>query len=230
MNQFLALIRHGDYHQLRDTPSAHQVQALNSRGLQQASNAVLTLQELAGEHDWQLNRTLYCSELLRAWQTATLIAEGLFDGESFEVASTMALAERSVGIAANLTIEQIEHALKDDPRYPAAPEGWKSDSHYCLPYPGAESLMTAGERVARYLEQLMANLSDTQTAQLTLVVGHGAAFRHAAHRLGILPFEQIAQLSMYHGEPVIVTCDLQGHWRHVAGSWKLRTASSNLPD
>jgi len=107
-------------------------------------------------------------------------------------------------------VERIVALIHQDPRYPDPPADWKANSHYRLPLPGAKSLLEAGERVASHLVARMNALRGEITSDsLKLFVGHGAAFRHAAFQLGILQFEQIAQLSMYHTRPVYLEYLLQ---------------------
>jgi broad specificity phosphatase PhoE len=220
-----ALIRHGDYVQLPNTPSAHQPFPLNAAGEQQAREAAALLRDVCARNGWQLESCIDSSRMLRAWQTARIIAFELADlvPSGLTVTSFDALAERCVGSAANLSVAQIEDIMHRDPRFPDLPPGWKSDSHYCLPLQGAESLAEAGERVAAHLRQRTAGLSQTpDTPCLKLFVGHGAAMRHAAWHLGVLGFEQVAQLSMYHGRPVFIECQPDGSWQHVGGDWKVR--------
>ena len=174
----VALIRHGDYQQRPDTPSAHQPFPLSPLGEQQARQAGVEIAEFAADLGLTLCPSLDCSSLLRAWQTAHILADSLPGNTDYTLHSTMALAERSVGIAANLTTADIESLLAQDPRCDTPPENWKSNSHYCLPLPGAESLMTAGQRVAQHLRQRTAEPVATDT--LKVFVGHGAALRHAA--------------------------------------------------
>lgn len=218
-----ALIRHGDYQQRPDTPSAHQPFPLTPLGEQQAHQAGLDIAAYATEHALTLHPIIDCSSLLRAWQTARLLADALPGTAPYSLHSTMALAERSVGIAANLTIAEIESLLAQDPRCDAPPDNWKSNSHYCLPLPGAESLMTAGERVARHLQQRTAEPVATDT--LKVFVGHGAALRHAAFHLGVLTEPQIPRLSMFHARPVYLEKTADG-WQHIAGDWKQRGGES----
>ena len=218
-----ALMRHGDYHQLPHTPSAHQPFALNANGRQQAVAGADKLAAGLAGLGGVLEPVIDSSRLLRAWQTARLIADSLPSGAA--IAEFDALAERGVGTAANLSIEQIEQVLDSDPRYPSPPTGWKADSHYQLPFPGAESLLQAGERVAGHIRTRMSQLDSIDTAaavRVKLFVGHGAAFRHAAYHLGVLKFHQIAMLSMYHAEPLFLECLADGRWRQVAGHWKQR--------
>lgn len=216
-----AFIRHGDYHQRPDTPSAHQPFPLTSLGEQQARQAGADLAEFAANHHLPLCPTIDCSSLLRAWQTARLLIDALPTPTQFQLHSTMALAERSVGIAANLTLAEIGSLLADDPRAEPPPANWKSNSHYCLPLPGAESLMTAGERVARHVQGRVDELTDLSADTLKVFVGHGAAIRHAAVHFGVLDEAALPRLSMYHARPVYLEYT-DGEWRHLAGSWKPR--------
>lgn len=218
-----ALVRHGDYRQRPDTPSAHQPFPLNRRGEQQALAAALRMKQTLQLQGWHALATIDSSMLLRAWQTAQHFSDTLFADEVARVETFEALAERGLGSAANLTLEQIRQVLQEDPRHELPPADWKSNSHYRLPLQGAESLMDAGRRVADHLHQRMAALTRIEgVTQVKLFVGHGAAFRHAAHLLGVLPFEDIRRFSMYHAEPVYLEYDQKGEWRQVAGEWKRR--------
>jgi len=229
-----ALIRHGDYHQLTDVPSAHQPFALNEKGEGEAEQAARLLAGAINRSGWELLPCIDSSRMLRAWQTADVIAHQLAPRlpaiptiEDFDE-----LAERGVGSAANLSIRQIEDVLHRDPRFTDPPPNWKANSHYRLPLQGAESLLEAGERVAAHLTKRMHALATAGRDQntLKLFVGHGAAFRHAAYHLGLLEFEQIAKLSMYHGRPVFLEYDLDGHWLQVGGEWKIRSRESHFLD
>ena len=233
-----ALIRHGDYHQLIDTPSAWQPFALNDAGEIHAHTAAQRIGDELIKQDWLLSPECDSSQLLRAWQTADIICQSLNDKtfneeivHNLNITSFNALAERSVGSAANLTITQINEIIDKDPRFDSLPEDWKSNSHFCLPLQGAESLMDSGKRVADHLLESMIALKKSAIQDtLKLFVGHGAAFRHAAHHLGILTFEQIAQLSMYHGQPVFIELLDDGSWTHIAGQWKVRGAKTSYND
>ncbi len=225
---FAALIRHGDYHQLPDTPSAHQPFPLTVKGERQAAEAVDRLRSVCLEKGWALCSSVNSSEQLRAWQTADIIAKGLHQrcSQPFDLESFPELAERSMGSAANLSLQQIEDIVKQDPRCSALPKDWKANSHFCLPLPGAESLMAAGARVAAHLISQMKDLARTaDTDTLKIFVGHGASFRHAAYHLGLLSFDQIGQLSMYHAQPVLLEYLPSGEWRHESGAWKVRGPS-----
>jgi broad specificity phosphatase PhoE len=230
---FAALIRHGDYAQLANTPSAHQPFPLTGKGRAQAYDAARQVHDVLQQNAWSLIASIDSSCLLRGWQTAQLIGDGLqsLGRQATDVESFDALAERSVGSAANLSVEQIVEAIRQDPRYADPPSDWKANSRYRLPLPGAESLLEAGERVAAHMQERMRQLrAEVESDSLKLFVGHGAAFRHAAFRLGVLEFEQIGRLSMYHARPVFLEYSDAGRWRHVLGEWKLRDPDNGCLD
>ena len=224
-----AIIRHGDYHQMPDAPSAHQPYPLNADGENHAREAAAIVDTSLQQHNWSMSPEIDCSHMLRGWQTAHIIADSL-TVQGLRVQSFDELAERSVGCAANLTTGQIREIIQNDPRYQELPQDWKSNSEYCLPLQGAESLLEAGERVAGHLLQRMSELPDEDVGRLKLFVGHGAAFRHAAFHLGVLEYEQIARLSMYHGRPVFLELLDDGSWLHIEGEWKIRSANSQYID
>lgn len=228
MNQFIAFIRHGQYQQLADTPSAMQPFPLTEKGRQQAGEGSLPVIGFLQSHGLELYPTLYSSSLLRAWETASEMQPLLIAhcGQTLEISSHDELVERRVGSVANLSIAEIEQLLDIDPRYETPPPGWKSNSHYCLPFPGAESLLQSGQRVADFVNHCADVLGD---GQLMLFYGHGAAFRHAAYLMGCLEFNKIDIYSMYHAKPVFIqrmadSTDKQpGQWQVVDEKlWKPR--------
>ena len=227
-----ALVRHGDYQQLADTPSAHQPFPLNRKGENQARQGAQLLIDTVVRNHWVPLPSIDSSRMLRAWQTAVIFAERLAElvTSTPSVESHDALAERGVGCLANLTLTQIESVLQQDPRVSSPPADWKADSHYRLPLQGAESLMEAGERVAGHLERTMASLPATDQDTVKIFVGHGAAFRHAACHLGVLQFRQLRQLSMHHCRPVLLEYLSGGNWRHLEGEWKIRSGYEAFTD
>jgi broad specificity phosphatase PhoE len=227
-----ALVRHGDYQQLPDTPSAHQPFPLNSEGETHAREGAQVLHDMIVQNGWTLEPFIDSSRMLRAWQTATIFADRLagLAASAPSVESYDALAERGVGCLANLTSAQIEAVLQQDPRFSDPPADWKADSHYRLPLQGAESLLEAGERVAGHLSQSMQALPPGEGDRVKIFVGHGAAFRHAAYHLGVLALEQLRQLSMFHCQPVLIEYLPGGQWRHIGGEWKVRSGNSRFTD
>ena len=63
-----AIVRHGAYRQLPDTPSAHQPFPLIAAGEQQAREAAAGLRSLLAERQLSLFPQVDSSHLLRAWQ------------------------------------------------------------------------------------------------------------------------------------------------------------------
>lgn len=228
-----AFLRHGDYFQLDNVPSALQPFSLTPEGEQQARQAANVIQTLCKKNQWQVYPDIDSSTLLRAWQTADLLKAQLQIDASIKshIESFDALCERSVGSVANLTTLQIESILEQDPRFEPPPSNWKSDSHYSLPFQGAESLLQSGQRVADHIiSRLKMIQSDLDKTTVKIFVGHGASFRHAAYHLGILTFEQIAQLSMYHAQPLFFEYQLDQTLKHIEGEWKIRGKKENFID
>lgn len=223
-DRFAILLRHGAYHQKPGTPSALQPYGLTASGQEQARVAADAVTGLAEAEGWRIDPEIVSSRQQRAWQTAATLAAELSaaTGVSFHVLEDEALAERSVGAFANLTIAEIGDILDQDPRYARPPQNWKSDSHYRLPAQGAESLLEAGARVARCLLSHMDSLPASSGRDARIFVGHGASLRHAAHHLGVLGLEDMRGISMHHARPVVLKRTQDGTWHHHCGSWKER--------
>lgn len=209
----LAFVRHGQFAKPAGLPSAHSPHPLDDTGREQAREQAGLLARLVRERHWTLHPIIDTSSLLRAFETATIFAEVL----GLEVESFDALAERSLGAAANLSVDDIAALVDRDPRYDKLPPGWKAMTDTRLPFIGAESLRDAGHRVAAHVEAR----APAAGPVLKLFVGHGGSIRHGAAELGILTYDDVPGLSMYHCVPVIY--DRTGRsWRHVTGDWKVR--------
>ena len=90
--------------------------------------------------------------------------------------------------------------------------------------------MDAGVRVAAYLRATLACLPTDagepgREGVACLFVGHGAAFRHAMHELGVLSLHEVRRFSLYHARPIVFEARTGDVWAHVAGDWKLRESS-----
>ena len=217
----LAILRHADYRQPEDVPSAHLPWPLTGAGEAQALAAGQSLGEIAAARGLAIHPVIDSSRMLRAWQTADLIRRAL--ALDLEIAEFDALAERSVGAAANLTVTEIESLLAEDPRYEVPSAGWKSRADFRLPLQGAESLTDAGARVASHIEHALDDCGDDE---LKILVGHGASIRHAMAKLGVLSPDEVAARSMYHASPILLQYVGTG-WRQVGGEWKLRQRSGD---
>lgn len=235
-----ALVRHGDYLQPDRVPSASLPHPLSDVGIEQARSLGYALHDEGRGLGLVLDPVLDCSVLLRARQTADLATESLNriekshrDAVEFSVAEFAELGERSVGAAANLTIEQIEAALRADPRCPELPTGWKGHPRFRLPVPGSESLMMAGARVAAHIERRAHELRSAGGHDvLKLFIGHGGALRHAAVCMGALDLLEVPHVSMHHCGYVLVEHILDPHggpgrWQKVGGRWKERSSAND---
>jgi broad specificity phosphatase PhoE len=219
------ILRHGHYHQPEHVPSALLPHPLTDKGREQAREAVSRVLEFADAGGFDLHGVLDTSRLLRAWETGSIMAEGLSErtGREFVVAEHEALAERALGAAANLTLEQISRVIELDPRYAVLPPAWKAEADFRLPLQGCETLREAGVRVAGHLEQSLNNLSgQVHRDTIKVFVGHGAAFRYAAVKLGVLRDDEAPRLSMYHCVPVYLERKADGIWVQAGGEWKVR--------
>ena len=109
-----ALMRHGVYHQPDGVPSAHLPHPLTPQGETDARSGARALLAETTSRGWRLDAVIDSSSLLRAWQTAEIAAReiGAATGSEPAVEPFDALAERSVGSAANLTEREIEEVVR----------------------------------------------------------------------------------------------------------------------
>jgi 2,3-bisphosphoglycerate-dependent phosphoglycerate mutase len=221
-----ALMRHGVYEQPPGTPSAHLPHPLKPEGGQQASETAVRIAEICKREGWAIDPVIDCSPLLRAWQTAGIVAEEFAKilGDEFQLEHFEALMERGVGAAANLDLEQIAAAVDADPRLDPLPDDWKQQPHFKLPLYGAESLMESGARVREHVLARCALLEGRDEDTLKLFVGHGGCFRHAAVQMGALPIADARRLSLCHGGFVLLEEAEPGRWEKIGGEWKQRSA------
>ena len=216
-------IRHGHFDRPDATASAHSLLPLTSRGRSQARRAADDVLATCEELELELDTRIECSQLLRAWETARVLAAALGEerGERFRVVEREALIERGLGSAANLTFDEIRELLDVDPRIGALPEGWRRLPEFRLPVQGAESLMQAGARAASCIAQSLESIpEDDPRDVLRLFVAHSGCLRHAAVALGAIDVRVVPQLSMDFAQAVYVERLPNGDWVHVAGRFK----------
>jgi len=225
------LVRHGHFDRPERHASAHSLFPLSERGREQARAAAETILGLCEEHDLELDPCIESSQLLRAWETARLLAEALIarTGRAFVVEEHDQLVERGLGACANLRFDEIRALLGADPRLAPPPEGWRRMPEYRLPVQGAESLMQAGARTATRIATSLKSIPDEDPRDvLRLFVAHAGCLRHAAVQLGVLDVRIVSGLSLEHGQAVLIERDANGDWKQIAGQWKKRSAG--LPD
>jgi 2,3-bisphosphoglycerate-dependent phosphoglycerate mutase len=227
---YAMFMRHGEYAQPPGVPSAWLPHPLTVEGRLQAAAAAAKIRELASAHELELCPRVHSSTLLRAVETAHGVMSSLgIEPEHLE--TTPALKERGLGSLANLTVSEIEAIARQDPRVGPLPQGWKAMSHFRLPYDGAESLFEAGARVAAYVDAVSREVAAREGGpKVTLFVGHGAAFRHAAVAFGVLQTSRVPALSMYHCDPILLVRETDARWRHVGGDWKVRPCREHGAD
>ena len=219
---YAMFMRHGEYAQPPGVPSAWLPHPLTDEGRLQADAAAAKIRGLASAQGLELCPRVHCSTLLRAVETAHEVMSSL-GIEREHLQTTPDLKERGLGALANLTVSEIEAIARRDPRVGELPQVWKARSHFRLPYAGAESLFEAGARVAAYVDAVTREGAAREgRAKVTLFVGHGAAFRHAAVAFGVLEFSRVSALSMYHCDPILLMREPDARWQHVGGDWKIR--------
>ena len=149
----LMLVRHGEtewnvqrrYQGQSDVP-------LSEFGRQQA---VLIAERLAG----QTFDVVYASDLKRAWETASIIA----NRSNLEVISEPRLRELKFGILEGLTFEEAEE------KYPEMIAAWLEDFNNTPE--GGETINQFNARIVALLD----DLKDKHDEQVVLLVGHGGS-------------------------------------------------------
>ena len=185
-------------------------------------NRAHPIARLCRDHGLTIDKRIEASQLLRAWQTANVLATGL-EAETdtrHHVIQRDELIERGIGSAANLTFDEIAELLAQDPRVGPLPEGWRRMPEFRLPLPGAESLMQAGARVAARVAASIDSIPDDDPTDVArLFVAHSGCLRHAAVVLGAIDVRHVAGLSMDFLGCVLLEKKPNGEWVHLAGEF-----------
>ena len=220
-----AFVRHGHFDRPDDLASAHSLFPLSAKGREQARRAAGPILELCREIGLELDPRIESSQLLRAWQTANLVAEALTErtAKRFHVLQRDELIERGLGSCANMSFDQIRAMLACDPRLGPLPRGWRRMPEFRLPVQGAESLMQAGARTATRVAASIDSIpAEDPRDLLRLFVAHSGCLRHAAVQLGALDVRTVAGLSMDFTQAVLIEKLPNGDWVHIAGQFKKR--------
>lgn len=222
-----ALVRHGHFPRPEGVASAHLPLPLSPEGRGHARDAGLQIARIAREHRIELDETIESSQLLRAHETAIVVAETLAEetGRTFEVADRDDMLERGLGSCANLRFDEIEAMLAADDRLDPLPEGWRRIPDFRLPVPGAESQMDAGRRTADRIDGSLAAMRGGPKDRMRIFVAHGGCLRHASVVKGALSIERVTQVTMDYGQVVAIERLLDGSWRRAIGEWKERIPS-----
>jgi len=220
-----AFVRHGHFDRPEGVASAHSLFPLSKKGREQARHAADPILELCEELGVELDQRIEASQLLRAWETANLIAESLATrtGKRFHVLARDELVERGLGSCANMTFDTIRAMLAADPRLGILPKDWRRMPEFRLPVQGAESLMQAGARTAtRVATSLDSIPAEDPRDLMRLFVAHSGCLRHAAVQLGAIDVRVVPGLSMDFAQAVFVEKLPNGDWIHIAGQFKKR--------
>lgn len=195
---------------------------LSETGRTQAERAAEVIATACADRSLEIDEQIDASQLLRAWQTANVLAEqlGARSGRRYRVVERDGLIERGLGSAANLTFDRIRELVELDPRLPPLPEGWRRRPDFRLPLPGAESLMDAGRRAATCIRESLRSIPAEDPRDLARIfVAHSGCLRHAAVALGALDAEIVAARSMEFVQAVLIECEPGDRWRIVGGEF-----------
>ncbi len=217
------LVRHGHFDRPDETASAHRLLALSDEGRAQARAGADAILMLCQEQNLELDSTIEVSQLLRAWETGTILAEQFTEklGISFDVKEHDEIIERGIGSCANLRFSEIEAVLALDPRLEPLPTGWRRRPEFKLPVQGAESLMQAGMRTGSYIATSVDAMPDDDPRDLLrLFVAHSGCLRHAAVYLGAVDIGEVSGLSMNFCQTILIEKSESGDWERRGGDWK----------
>ncbi len=200
----LVLVRHGqsEWNQ-RNLFTGWRDPELTERGIEEARRAGQALKADGARFD-----IAFTSALVRAQHTLNIILDVLGQSD-IPVEMDAALNERDYGELAGLN--------KDDAR-----ERWGAEQvhlwrrSFDTPPPGGESLKDTAERVLPYYESSI--LPHLKAGKSVIVSAHGNSLRALIMHLDGLSREEVTELNLATGAPVIYRIDAEGR---VAGKREL---------
>ncbi len=233
MSRLIAVfMRHAVLDQPKGVPAANLPHALTAKGEDEASDAAHRLQALAEKMDCKIDDDIECAPSQPVWQTAAILGEELDDitGRGYRAVERSELAGRSFGGAANLTLKEIETLVAEDPRFTKPPKTWLAKPDYRPPFPGAESLGAAGERVGGFIRRRAEEMWPHLTGDtLKVFVGHGATLVHAAAWLGAIPAKSAPQKVLPHAHWALIEFRASGRCTLLDADWR-KPAKTDTPD
>ena len=197
MTNQLVLVRHGQsIWNKKNLFTGWKDVDLTELGIEEAHAAGQKLKNLGLTFD-----IAFTSKLIRAQKTCTIMLEELGQAD-LETIENEALNERNYGDLTGLN--------KDDAR-----EKWGEEQvhiwrrSFDVPPPGGESLKGTAERVLPYFKEKI--LPVVLTGKSVLVAAHGNSLRALIMELDQLGPDQVTQLNLGTGAPIIYELDDKGH-------------------
>ncbi len=169
---------------------------LTELGIEEAHTAGLKLKKLGLTFD-----IAFTSKLIRAQRTCTIMLEELGQTD-LQTIENEALNERNYGDLTGLN--------KDDARVKWGEEQvhiWRRS--FDVPPPGGESLKGTADRVLPYFKEQI--LPVVLSGKSVLVAAHGNSLRALIMELDQLGPDEITQLNLATGAPIIYELDDTGH-------------------
>jgi 2,3-bisphosphoglycerate-dependent phosphoglycerate mutase len=189
----LVLVRHGESQWNLENRFTGWVDVpLSPKGIEEARQAGRKLKKEGIRFD-----VAYTSDLKRAQHTLALILEEL-DRKDLPVQKDQALNERHYGDLQGLNKQETAQKFGDE-----QVKIWRRS--YDVPPPGGESLKDTAARTLPYFESKI--LPDLKGGKNVLVAAHGNSLRSIVMDLDKLTKEQVLELNLATGLPVVYELD-----------------------